>query len=511
MGYWLTYSEVVSILGSILLLYIGFEWYRRKRLKWAFFSKPVRFVKLMGMLVVLGGLMAWVLQPNKMLNYSETVLSGSITGPMEYKSVYMIDEFINDTIAVIPVKDGKFSQTISKNIPLNRYLLVFDQSVKQNVIMSSKDSVNIDVRVSKNQTDAKVTGTRLAENRYSSNQSINWSTVSYYLEDNVFIDEPVVFTNQLVSEWKDAVNESDKFRTADNYIPKDDYLRINKKLITIKYLNYCNEFLKKRAALYPGQKTEETAEIAEMKKTVPLDDESLLTNDVYFEYLKTNLIAGNKADIDENTKSIQAITKMPAGSFKDKMLYWQLNKSLKEASSSAERETLLAAYGNGFTDKKLAGYIGSYNTILNNLGSGSAAPLFDATTLSNKPFSLSTLKGSFVVIDVWATWCGPCKVQSPYFEKFAVKYKQYPVQFVALSTDRRLDQWLVEAKTKSPTVLQLHAANIDKFLKDYNVEGIPRFILIGKDGRFINSEMPFPEDKNFEKLLRRELGLAEQK
>ena len=271
-----------------------------------------------------------------------------------------------------------------------------------------------------------------------------------------------------------------------------------------------NDFLKARKAMFPNEKTEEAKEIAEMKKTVPLDDEGLLGNEVYFNYVKSQLIANNAEDIDENTKSITAIAQLKPGQFKDKMLYWQLNKSLEEASSKSEREALLTQYAYTFTNTKYTNVIAANNKTIENLSKGHAAPALDGFTMDKKQFTLAQLKGKYVVIDTWATWCMPCREESPYFEKLAIKYKKEPIQFVALSIDKRIDQWYIDAKTKSKTVLQLHVANDKQFSKDYNIVGIPRFIFIDKDGSIINSKMPRPSEDTFEKLIRESLSLAEE-
>jgi thiol-disulfide isomerase/thioredoxin len=509
LGYWITYSEIISILGSIILLYIGFKWYRHKNFKWAFF-KPSRALKLLGVLVVCISLLVYVLQPNKMLNYSETVISGQVEGA-DYKTLYVIDNFVKDTVAVIPIKNKRFNYTIKSPIVLNSYMLMFDQKEQQFATFGNKDSLFLDLKTSKTESELKVTGTRLAENQYVGEKGSSWSMITYYLEDNLFIDEPEVFTNHLIREWRNATSESDKFSTADNYVPKDDFLEKNKIMLTIQYLNFWNEYLKKRNAMHPGEATKETADVKEMKRTVPLNDESLLNESSYFNYLTSTLIAKTPGDIDDNTKSIKAIAKLPAGTFKDKMLYWQLNKSIKEASTEKERAELLIGYSSSFKNSKYTKLLANYNKVINSLSKGMPAQQFDAISIDQKPYTLADFKGKFVIIDVWATWCGPCKKQSPYFERFARKYKDNPVQFVALSTDERIDKWFIEAKTKSKTVLQLHINDTDKFGKEYNVETIPRFILIDPDGNFVNSTLPFPEDPQFEKLLREALGLAEEK
>ncbi len=511
LGYWATYSEMLGLVGACLLLAVGFMWYRHKSFKAAFLGKPVRSLTALATIAACIGIMAWINQPNKMLKYSETVVSGTISGDAKFKTIYVTDDFVHDTIAVIPVVNGKFNQVIKQDLPAAFYELIFDNSQKQAVFFGAKDSVYVDLKMSGNNSSVEIKGTRLAENNYKGEKADDWSMTQYYLENNEYMDMPEVFTDGLIKEWKDAISESDKFRTADNYIPREDYLQKNKMLLTIKYLNYWNHFLKKRAAMFPGQKTIETPEIAEMKKTVPLNDEALLSSEVYFEYLKSRLIAENKEDTDENTKSIQAIAKLPAGSFKDKMLYWQLGKSLNEATAATERNRLVETYAGGFSSRKFAGLINNHNKVLTSLDKGALAPAIEGTTIDNKTFSLAQLKGKYVAIDVWATWCQPCRVVSPYFEKIAVKYKGQPIQFMALSVDKRVDQWFVEAKTKSASVLQVHANDIDKFSKEYNIEGIPRFILIDPQGNFVNSDMPRPDDKVFNKLIREALGLAEEK
>ena len=350
-------------------------------------------------------------------------------------------------------------------------------------------------------------GTRLAENQYTQKEENSWSMVQYYLEDNYRLDEPEFFTKQLIDEWKEATSESDKFKTVDNYVPREDFITVNRQLLTIKYLNFWHEFLKKREALYPGEKTVETAQIREMKKTVPLDDEGLLSQEAYFDYVRQRLIDRNEEDLDENTKAIRAIAALKPGIFKDKMLYWQLKKSIEDASDKPERDKLIAQYAYTFRDKKYTGIILERNKIIENLSSGKPAPLFNAIGLDQKPVSLASLKGKVVVIDVWATWCGPCRQISPFFEKMAIKYKNENVQFVAISVDKRIDDWYVDAKTKSKSVLQLHAFNPDEFQTDYDISGIPHFILIDAQGNLVSSDMPRPNEDAFEEKLRETLGL----
>jgi thiol-disulfide isomerase/thioredoxin len=508
LGYWFTFTEYVGVTISIILLYIGFNWYRNKTLKLTF-NNATKIISLVAILLVFGGLTYWLLKPNQMPDYGKTVFCGKIDSEEEIRTVYIVDNTVQDTIAIIPVKDNAFHYVFDKKIITDNYSFIIDQKYNGNVFFGTNDSIYLEGKIFGPKSDFKLKGTRLAENQMDSNSKMSWSMVSYYMEENVNLDKPQVIIEALYKDWKEEMQESSKFRTVDNYIPKNDYSERNQKLITTQYLNLWNEFLKKRAALFPNEKTVEGTAIKEIKNKLSLTDESLLSSSEYFEYVKSQLIANNNQDIDDNTKSILAISKMKTGSFKDKMLFWQMSKSIEEASNSDERNEFVARYIGQFSNKNYQRKINKINNIAESLGKGKPAPIFEATTIDGKSGSLADLKGKFILIDVWATWCGPCKQQSPYFEKFALKYKKENIQFVAVSTDENIQKWYIAAKSKSKSVLQLHANDLNLFSKDYDVVSIPRFILIDPNGNFVNANLPFPSDASFEILIRKALQLPE--
>ena len=511
LGNWFTFTEYVGILISIIILYIGFNWYRHKTLKLAFFNKTSKIISVLSVIIVFGGLTYWVLQPNQMPDYNKTIFSGKISTDDNFKKIYLIDNTVQDTIAAIPVTDNAFHYQFDKNIITDNYTFILDRKHKGNVFFGKNDSVYLDGKISGQATEFVIKGSRLAENQLDTNSKQEWSTISYYLEENINLDKPQIITQTLYKEWQDAMEVPNKFKTVDNYIPKTDYTERSKKLISTRYLNFWNEFVNKRAALYPNKKTVESPAIKEIIKSLSLTDESLLSSADYFDYVKSQLIAKNKEDVDDNSKSIQAISQLKNGSFKDKMLFWQLSKSIEEASNSDERNQLVAVYNKDFSNNKYQQKIITLNKITESLGKGKTAPAFETTAIDGKKVTLSGLKGKFVIIDVWATWCGPCKYQSPFFEKFAVKYKKENIKFVAISSDQNTQKWFIDAKSKSKSVLQLHLNNLEQFAKDYSVESIPRFILIDPNGNFVNAKLPFPDQAAFEILLRKELNLPEEK
>ena len=95
---------------------------------------------------------------------------------------------------------------------------------------------------------------------------------------------------------------------------------------------------------------------------------------------------------------------------------------------------------------------------------------------------LSDYKGIPMYIDVWATWCNPCKALSPNFHELADEYTGKNIKFIAISLDKKITPWLnyLKQHDHSENVLELHTGKRD-FANSYQINGIPRFILIDRD------------------------------
>ncbi|MDI1256046.1 MAG: redoxin family protein [Flavobacterium sp.] len=509
LGHWFNYIEYFGMICSVLLLYIGYQWYKWKTLKTAFVSKS-RTLPLVVVLAVTGGMMFWLLQPNRMPAYKSTVIAGKIESKEQLHFVVITDTYIGDTLAVIPIKNNTFQYKFDKDVITDTYSMVIDKRYGAKFFFGKGDSIFVDVKSYKNNSDIKLTGTRLAENQIQKSSAESWSMVSYYIQQNEMMDKPDFIQKQLYDEWKEEMAAPGKFATVDNYIPKEDYTTRTQKITTVKYLNLWEIYLKKRTALYPEKKTVETADLKSIRNSLPMNDESLLSANEYFVYVASQLSKTVKGDLDDNTKAIMAISAMPKSTFRDKMLFCILRQSIDEIPSSKDRSQLLATYNNTFDNPDYGKKITAINKMTESLGKGKTAPLFEAMTLDGKRVQLADLKGKPVIIDVWATWCGPCKQVSPYFEKFALKYQDQKIQFLALSIDEKPQAWYVDAKSKSKAVKQLHITDINSFSAAYAVESIPRFILIDANGNFINAKLPYPDELAFETALRKAIGLPEE-
>ncbi|WP_316748143.1 TlpA disulfide reductase family protein [Pedobacter gandavensis] len=125
-----------------------------------------------------------------------------------------------------------------------------------------------------------------------------------------------------------------------------------------------------------------------------------------------------------------------------------------------------------------------------------------------KMVSLSDFKGKVVVIDVWATWCAPCKQQIPFLKKMEEKFKGQDVVFMSVTVDYEKDKqkWLDMLKALDLHGLQMFAGGWTKITKDYGISAIPRFMVIDKKGNVVAVDAPRPSDPKLTEMVEKELS-----
>ncbi|MCG8579324.1 MAG: TlpA family protein disulfide reductase, partial [Bacteroidales bacterium] len=136
----------------------------------------------------------------------------------------------------------------------------------------------------------------------------------------------------------------------------------------------------------------------------------------------------------------------------------------------------------------------------NHLIPGQKAPALNFTTLDGKQLSLEAYKGKVLVIDVWATWCGPCKAESPYFEALAEKYANEEMIFVSISIDSSEKPWRAYLEKHEKSSLQVITPRSN--FKEYELLGVPRFMILDKNGVFIDAFAPAPSNAAFENIIK---------
>lgn len=178
---------------------------------------------------------------------------------------------------------------------------------------------------------------------------------------------------------------------------------------------------------------------------------------------------------------------------------------LKQSKDTA---VLNKYYNEYLTRASRQDYLLDIKKIYNNAVSytdNSPAPEFSFKDGLGQSVSLKSLRSKFVYIDVWATWCGPCKAEMPGLKKLEATYKGKNLEFVSISVDKQQDVnlWKEFVKNNGLKGIQLISDNAFEtaFVEKMNINSIPRFILIDPAGKLIAADALRPSNDKLNTLL----------
>jgi thiol-disulfide isomerase/thioredoxin len=145
---------------------------------------------------------------------------------------------------------------------------------------------------------------------------------------------------------------------------------------------------------------------------------------------------------------------------------------------------------------------------IRNLGIGKTSPEVVSHNLDDKEVKLSDYRGKILILDFWATWCGPCRQMIPHSRQLVEKMKDKPVALVSVSCDAEKETLtkFIE-KEPMPWTHWWEGVKSDSVLNVWNIQGIPTVYVIDPKGviRYkqvgFNPEKPDALDKEIEKLL----------
>ena len=126
---------------------------------------------------------------------------------------------------------------------------------------------------------------------------------------------------------------------------------------------------------------------------------------------------------------------------------------------------------------------------------GRIAPDFKLRLLSGDAVSLTQLKGSVVVLDFWATWCGPCKLSLPHLDRIYAEYapkglKAYAVNVQEKEDEQDVKDFVTDRELKVPVLLDPDG----DAARSFRARAIPETVVIGKDGRVRNVFVGYGRD-----------------
>lgn len=440
-------------------------------------------------------------QPTKSIDYA--IISGDILNN-KAKEISIYDAAFNKKIIKIDEK-GHFTDTIKINKGAY-YSLLYQRT---GIDIYLEPSFNLSIKTDTKNIDSTLifTGKGLSENTFLLGKSHLLKSFQKYndykhvgsLTEVAFLQKmdsvkqtKLTFlnnTNDLSNTFKllevndinySWGNQLNNFEGSKRYISKDKSFKVSN-----GYYNYKNNLLKENDNLLGSRNyVEFFSEYANDLTQKAYKKDSLI------DYSQTQLRFISDSIKNQELKNI--------------LLFKDAQYSITYVD---DIDLYYKTYMRASTNKENNAKIETTYLALKKVSKGNPSPLFvDYENYKGGTTSLKDLKGKFVYIDVWATWCGPCKREIPYLKKIEKAYHGKNIAFVSMSVDTKNahEAWRKMIKEKKLGGIQLFSDKNwkSKFVTDYMIKGIPRFILIDPQGNIVSSNAPRPSSPKLKELFK---------
>ncbi|UFH34063.1 TlpA family protein disulfide reductase [Flavobacterium acetivorans] len=202
-------------------------------------------------------------------------------------------------------------------------------------------------------------------------------------------------------------------------------------------------------------------------------------------------------DSKEDIAYLKTISQISDETIKNSLLYDEARQGI---NYTTDLEAFYAIFNNASTNQNEKSKITESYNILKTTTKGKPSPKFvDYENNAGGKTSLDDLKGKYIYIDVWATWCGPCRKEIPFLKEVEKAYHGKNIEFVSISIDKQTDhaKWKKMIVDQALGGIQLLADKdwASQFVQDYLIQGIPHFILLDPNGNIVTPNAPRPSEK----------------
>ncbi|AUC21827.1 hypothetical protein BTO15_06795 [Polaribacter sejongensis] len=433
-------------------------------------------------------------------NIDYAIISGKIENT-DSKTAIIYNQFTKNKIADITIaEDGTFRDTLK--ITTDLYALRQGKNSTE-LYLPKGSNLKIEYDATKKDSTLQLTGSYSAINKYLSDKVLVTKTATGDQKEMFLKDEADFKTHIL----KIKTAEEGLLSKASD-IP-EDFKQNELKNIHYNYLSILNNYAPYHGYYSKDRSFKTSENFLDELKNIDLENENDFLFSEGYRNIVSNSIAINATELAEKDSIANDIAyltltaKVESNQIKNKLLFDTAKDGITYTDNLDEFYTLFA---NNSTDEENNKTITTAYNKLKALAKGSISPKFvDYENNAGGTTSLDDLKGKYLYLDIWATWCGPCIAEIPSLKKLEKEYHGKNIEFISISIDKTKDheKWKKMIVDKELKGIQLFADNNweSKFVEEYMIKGIPRFILIDPQGNIVNANAPRPSDEKLVETL----------
>tara|TARA_B110000037_G_C17117854_1_gene504484 strand:- start:910 stop:2280 length:1371 start_codon:yes stop_codon:yes gene_type:complete len=429
------------------------------------------------------------------------ILSGKIENldAASVKFIHSLDEIIIKLNA-----DGTFTDTIYDFVDGYYNFKAGEEYTK----IYLKDGYNLFITLNVVDFDEsiKFNGIGSPENNYLAQKYLNTENSNersfYTLNESTFvhkIDSLEFSKNKFLESIISNVKEIDT-----DFIQKEKatnlYYTALVKENFVKYHNYINKTTDFKVS----------EKFYDYRSNISLENSKLLDVANYTSYVEAFL----NNHVEENDTTENAFSKLRAINYhikdnklKKEFIYRSAKQNMSKVKKLTEYWALISFM---VTEKREYKELSKLKRSIEKIQTGKDSPLTSFKDENDTIKHLVDFKGSYVYIDCWAQWCGPCKKETPFLLALEEKYKEKNIKFLKLSLDSDIPAWKSYIKEhhleENAFVLVDNFKSV--FATTYLINSIPRFILLDKELKIIDAKALRPSNKKlsaqFDALLKQD-------
>ena len=425
------------------------------------------------------------------------VLSGkvsSVDAKGENQKLLLLQN--DEVVKEIPVQaDGTFRDTIREIGDNHFYYLVENPAVQTPLYLAN--GTNMELTLNEEVSKTMVSGSETKQTQYLIERNSFINDRINGADSNLFGQKPQEFKENV----KAFFAELDKKLKAYGF--DEEFVKNQEKWTNYKFVEYLtifptyHRYTSGDEAILPDDFYAE-------RDGIDYDNaEEFRTIDTYRDLVRSKFytIINNPNDAENIKKFISEVNALKSDNIRADLAKGTFQ--LISPNSTVNKE-IFDFINKNVTDEKVKEAAKKAYDVATKLTSGSPSPKFsNYENFNGGTTSLDDFKGKVTYIDIWATWCLPCRGEIPALKELEKKFHGKDVAFVSISIDQNKDEWKEFVKSEDLKGVQLFAENAfeSQFIQDYGIRQIPTFIIIDKEGKIVNADAPRPSSDEITGLL----------